>query len=184
MLNWCQNVGELLCFGVKISIITPVSRVTTKTLKNDTSAIVLLLNYTHNNGKRSEEICSKCDNEMPWNWNDYGWEHAKRKRIIVGIFSSGVIQVVLSTSFRIIDLINLILHLSHISKCTFRKRKMHIFILKGVLWTMGQVQFGICETGLFSGTVGIIRQTQCQWGNSGGYGSITHITVAAFTNMV
>ena len=39
------------------------------------------------------------------------------------------------------------MHLSHIPQYTIQKRNVHISVLNGVLWDMGQVHCGICEIG-------------------------------------
>ena len=36
----------------------------------------------------------------------------------------------------------------HIPQCTIQNRNVHISILNGALWDMGQVHSGICEKGL------------------------------------
>ena len=41
------------------------------------------------------------------------------------------------------------MRLSHIPQCTIQNRNVHIFVLNGALWDMGQEHCGICETGLF-----------------------------------
>ena len=40
------------------------------------------------------------------------------------------------------------MHMSHIPQCTIQNRNVHIPILIGVLWDMGQMHCGICEFGL------------------------------------
>ena len=40
------------------------------------------------------------------------------------------------------------MHQSDIPQCTIRNRNVHISVLSGALWDMGQVQCGICEFGL------------------------------------
>ena len=40
------------------------------------------------------------------------------------------------------------MHLSHIPQCTIQNRNVHISVLNGALWDMGQVHRGICEIGL------------------------------------
>ena len=37
------------------------------------------------------------------------------------------------------------MHLYHIPQCTIQNRHVHISVLNGVLWDMGQVHIGICE---------------------------------------
>ena len=44
------------------------------------------------------------------------------------------------------NLTNPIMYLSHIPQCTIQNRNVHISVLNGVLWDMGQVHHGICET--------------------------------------
>ena len=44
--------------------------------------------------------------------------------------------------------INPTMHQSYIPQCTIQNRNMHICVLNGVLWDMGQVHSWICETGL------------------------------------
>ena len=39
------------------------------------------------------------------------------------------------------------MHLSHIPQCTVQNRNVHISVLNGALWDMGQVYYGICEIG-------------------------------------
>ena len=39
-------------------------------------------------------------------------------------------------------------HLSHIPQCTIQKKNVHIYVLNGALWDMGEVHCGICEMGL------------------------------------
>ena len=39
------------------------------------------------------------------------------------------------------------MHLSHIPQCTIQNRNVHISVLNGALWDMGQVHCGICESG-------------------------------------
>ena len=41
------------------------------------------------------------------------------------------------------------MHLSHIPQCTIQNRNVHISVLNGALWDMGQVHCWICEFGLF-----------------------------------
>ena len=41
------------------------------------------------------------------------------------------------------------MHLSHIPQCTIQNRNVHISVLNGALWDMGQVHCGICEIGQF-----------------------------------
>ena len=49
------------------------------------------------------------------------------------------------------------MHLSHIPRCTIQNRNVHISVLNCALWDMGQVQCGICDTGLF------VRWTAVYW---------------------
>ena len=42
------------------------------------------------------------------------------------------------------------MHLSHISQYTIQNRNVHISVLNCLLWDMGQLHGGICETGLFT----------------------------------
>ena len=42
-------------------------------------------------------------------------------------------------------LINPTMHLSHILQCTIQNKNVHISVLNGVLWDMGQMHRGICE---------------------------------------
>ena len=44
------------------------------------------------------------------------------------------------------------LYLSHISQCTIPNRNVQISVLKGVLWDMEQVYYGIREFALFNKT--------------------------------
>ena len=44
---------------------------------------------------------------------------------------------------------DLSMHLSHIPQHTIQNRNVHISVLNGVLWDMGQVHWGICEIGQF-----------------------------------
>ena len=47
------------------------------------------------------------------------------------------------------------MHLPYIPQCTIQNRNVHISVLNGALWDMGQVHCGISEIGLFVGrTVG------------------------------
>ena len=48
------------------------------------------------------------------------------------------------------NLTNSTMHRSHIPQCTSQNRNVHISVLNGVLWDMGQVQCGICEIVLLS----------------------------------
>ena len=38
------------------------------------------------------------------------------------------------------------IYLSHIPQCTIQNRNVHISVLNGILWDMGQVYCGICKT--------------------------------------
>ena len=40
------------------------------------------------------------------------------------------------------------MHLSHIPQCTIQNRNVHIPVVNGALWDMGQVHCGIYEIGL------------------------------------
>ena len=40
------------------------------------------------------------------------------------------------------------MHLSHIPQYTIQNRNVHISVQNGVLWDMGQMHCGICQTGL------------------------------------
>ena len=40
------------------------------------------------------------------------------------------------------------MHLSHTPQCTIQNRNVHISVLNGALWDMGQVHYGICKTDL------------------------------------
>ena len=46
------------------------------------------------------------------------------------------------------DFIDPTMYLLHIPQYTIQNRNVHISVLNGVLWDMGQVHFGIPETGL------------------------------------
>ena len=48
----------------------------------------------------------------------------------------------------IFDLPNPTMHLSHIPQCTIQNRNVHISVLNGVLWNMGQLHCGVCHIGL------------------------------------
>ena len=41
------------------------------------------------------------------------------------------------------------MHLSHIPQFTIQNRNVHISVLNGALWDMGQVHCGICELGQY-----------------------------------
>ena len=43
------------------------------------------------------------------------------------------------------------MHLSHIPQCTIQIRNVHISVLNGALWDIGQVNHGICECAHFVG---------------------------------
>ena len=47
------------------------------------------------------------------------------------------------------NLTNPTVHLSRIIKCTIQARLVHISVMNGALWDIGQVHWGNCETGLF-----------------------------------
>ena len=49
------------------------------------------------------------------------------------------------------------MHLVHIPKCTNQNRNVHISVLNGALWDMGEVHCGICELGQLE-TIGPISQ--------------------------
>ena len=40
------------------------------------------------------------------------------------------------------------MHMSHIPQCIIQNRNVHISVLNGALWDIGQVQLGICEASL------------------------------------
>ena len=44
------------------------------------------------------------------------------------------------------------MHLSHIPQCTIQNRNVHISVLNGALWDMGQMHCGICEFDLCCGS--------------------------------
>ena len=41
-------------------------------------------------------------------------------------------------------------HMSHIPQCTIQNRNVHISVLNGALWDMGQVHCGISKLSLFA----------------------------------
>ena len=45
--------------------------------------------------------------------------------------------------------------MSHFPQCTIQKRNVHISLLNGALWDMGQAHCGICEIGLVLFVCGI-----------------------------
>ena len=45
------------------------------------------------------------------------------------------------------------MHLFHIPQCFIQNRNVHISVLNGALWIMGQVHIRICELGLLETTV-------------------------------
>ena len=47
------------------------------------------------------------------------------------------------------NLTNPTMHLSHIPQYTIQNRNVHISVLNGVLWDMGQVHYEIYKTSLF-----------------------------------
>ena len=49
------------------------------------------------------------------------------------------------------NLTNPTMHQSHIPQCTIQNRNVHISVLNGAMWDMGQVHCGICEFGLLVG---------------------------------
>ena len=54
-----------------------------------------------------------------------------------------------SVMFWLSNLTNPTVHLFRIPQCTIHNRKVHISVLNGALWYMGQVHHVICEFGLF-----------------------------------
>ena len=48
------------------------------------------------------------------------------------------------------------MHLSYIPQYTTQNRNVHISVLSGVLWDMGQVHCGICEIGLLTPHISLV----------------------------
>ena len=44
------------------------------------------------------------------------------------------------------------MHQSNIPQCTIQNRNVHVSVLNGALWDMGEVHYGICEISLFAPT--------------------------------
>ena len=56
-----------------------------------------------------------------------------------------LISVLTKCSVKLTKFTNPTMHLSHIPQCTIQDRNVHISVLNGALWDMGQVHCRICE---------------------------------------
>ena len=51
------------------------------------------------------------------------------------------------------------MHLSHIPQYTIRNSNVHIYVLNGALWDIGQVHYGIHETGLLCSDLNVLTRS-------------------------